>query len=206
MGRPRTGGLGENAFLLVATPVPMQSGSHSLSWWRCRGVATFKGGVPMRMNSVRMLWGKGVRAGLYPLSDTEAYWFTTKNCSSVHSCLALASPVVILCFQSLSLKDGLRKGNRAWRTLPNAHLCYGLHLAWHACSRPALCAGVMKGLLCCHAAGAPGSEGPCCAGGTRHRPGGVQAGLPGDSAGLVVRNHRRHQEHPSGAHHAQQDC
>ncbi|CAK0760239.1 hypothetical protein CVIRNUC_002755 [Coccomyxa viridis] len=47
-----------------------------------RGVATFKGGVPMRMNSVRMLWGKGVRAGLYPLSDTEAYWFTTKNCSS----------------------------------------------------------------------------------------------------------------------------
>ena len=37
----------------------------------------------MRMNSVRMLWGKGVRAGLYPLSDTEAYWFTTKNCSSV---------------------------------------------------------------------------------------------------------------------------
>ncbi len=37
----------------------------------------------MRMNSVRMLWGKGVRAGLYPLSDTEAYWFITKNCSSV---------------------------------------------------------------------------------------------------------------------------
>ena len=46
----------------------------------------------MRMNSVRMLWGRGVRAGLYPLSDTEAYWFTTKNCSSVSSLLALASP------------------------------------------------------------------------------------------------------------------
>ena len=51
----------------------------------CRGVAKFEGGVPMRMNSVRMLWGKGVRAGLYPLSDTEAYWFTTKNCPAVCS-------------------------------------------------------------------------------------------------------------------------
>ena len=71
----------------------MQSDSHSLPGVCCRGVATFDGGVPMRMNSVRMLWGRGVRAGLYPLSDTEAYWFTTKNCSSVISLLALASPV-----------------------------------------------------------------------------------------------------------------
>ena len=53
----------------------------------------------MRMNSVRMLWGKGVRAGLYPLSDTEAYWFTTKNCPSVCSpgChLTVASSKTIL--------------------------------------------------------------------------------------------------------------
>ena len=49
----------------------------------------------MRMNSVRMLWGRGVRAGLYPLSDTEAYWFTTKNCSSVRSSVALACPAEI---------------------------------------------------------------------------------------------------------------
>ncbi len=49
----------------------------------CRGVAKFDGGVPMRMNSMRMLWGKGVRAGIYPLSDSEAYWFTTKNCPAV---------------------------------------------------------------------------------------------------------------------------
>ena len=39
----------------------------------------------MRMNSVRVLWGKGVRAGIYPLSDSEAYWFTTKNCPLVGS-------------------------------------------------------------------------------------------------------------------------
>ncbi|CAL5223561.1 g6095 [Coccomyxa viridis] len=45
-----------------------------------RGVAKFDGGVPMRKNSMRMLWGNGVRAGIYPLSDSEAYWFTTKNC------------------------------------------------------------------------------------------------------------------------------
>ena len=30
-----------------------------------------------------MLWGAGVRAGLYPLSDTEVYWFTTANTPKV---------------------------------------------------------------------------------------------------------------------------
>jgi hypothetical protein len=44
----------------------------------------FRDGVPMRENSVKMLWGRGVRAGLYPLSPTEAYWFTTNNCNQVH--------------------------------------------------------------------------------------------------------------------------
>ena len=52
-----------------------------------RGVAKFDGGVPMRKNSMRMLWGKGVRAGIYPLSDSEAYWFTTKNCPAVSNSL-----------------------------------------------------------------------------------------------------------------------
>ncbi len=51
----------------------------------CRGVAVFEGGVPMRENSVRMLWGVGARAGLYPLSATEAYWFTTANAPAVRS-------------------------------------------------------------------------------------------------------------------------
>ena len=50
-----------------------------------RGVAVFEGGVPMRENSVRMLWGAGARAGLYPLSATEAYWFTTANAPAVRS-------------------------------------------------------------------------------------------------------------------------
>lgn len=45
----------------------------------------FDGGVPMRKNSVRMLWGAGVRAGMYPLSSTEAYWFTTANSPEVRS-------------------------------------------------------------------------------------------------------------------------
>ncbi len=49
----------------------------------CRGVATFNDGLPMREGSVRMLWGAGVRAGLYPLSDTEVYWFTTANAPEV---------------------------------------------------------------------------------------------------------------------------
>lgn len=59
----------------------------SAACMRCRGVAKFERGMPLRMNSMRMLWGKGVRAGIYPLSDNEAYWFTTKNCSAVGTLL-----------------------------------------------------------------------------------------------------------------------
>ena len=36
-----------------------------------------------------MVWGNGVRAGMYPLSEDEAYWFTCfnagANVSSTHS-------------------------------------------------------------------------------------------------------------------------
>lgn len=50
-----------------------------------RGVATFSDGLPMREGSVRMLWGAGVRAGLYPLSNTDVYWFTTANAPEVRA-------------------------------------------------------------------------------------------------------------------------
>ena len=93
MGSQLMGSLGVKASLLVTTPASGQKWLSQPAGVRCRGVATFDRGVPMRMNSVRMLWGRGVRAGLYPLSDTEAYWFTTKNCSSVRSFISLASPV-----------------------------------------------------------------------------------------------------------------
>ncbi|KAK9825737.1 hypothetical protein WJX74_003165 [Apatococcus lobatus] len=47
-----------------------------------RGVAKFakKGTVPQ--DTCRMVWGNGVRAGMYPLSEDEAYWFTCFNASA----------------------------------------------------------------------------------------------------------------------------
>lgn len=50
--------------------------------WHCRGVAKFakKGTVPQ--DTCRMVWGNGVRAGMYPLSEDEAYWFTCFNASA----------------------------------------------------------------------------------------------------------------------------
>ncbi|KAK9839598.1 hypothetical protein WJX84_010628 [Apatococcus fuscideae] len=47
-----------------------------------RGVAKFakKGTIPL--DTCRMVWGNGVRAGMYPLSEDEAYWFTCFNASA----------------------------------------------------------------------------------------------------------------------------
>ncbi|KAI8474171.1 MAG: hypothetical protein J3K34DRAFT_518475 [Monoraphidium minutum] len=46
-----------------------------------RGVATFPPGklLPVPPSSVRQLYGAGVRAGMYPLSENEVYWFTCFN-------------------------------------------------------------------------------------------------------------------------------
>ncbi|KAL4433828.1 hypothetical protein ABPG75_000269 [Micractinium tetrahymenae] len=42
-----------------------------------RGVARFPGGIPAELQAgcIRQVWGPGARAGTYPLSDTELYWF-----------------------------------------------------------------------------------------------------------------------------------
>ncbi|KAL3131346.1 hypothetical protein ABBQ38_000632 [Trebouxia sp. C0009 RCD-2024] len=44
-----------------------------------RGVATMPQGLPIPSDTVRQTWGAGVRAGMYPISDTELYWFTVFN-------------------------------------------------------------------------------------------------------------------------------
>lgn len=36
-------------------------------------------GLPIPGDTVRQTWGKGVRSGMYPISDTELYWFTVFN-------------------------------------------------------------------------------------------------------------------------------
>lgn len=87
----------ERAYRLICTV--------TICCMRCRGVAKFEAGVPMRKNSMRMLWGKGVRAGIYPLSDSEAYWFTTKNCPAVSSPLSRAGSKYPLSVQQRLLSE-----------------------------------------------------------------------------------------------------
>ena len=40
-------------------------------------------GLPIPGDTVRQTWGQGVRAGMYPISDTELYWFTVFNAPEV---------------------------------------------------------------------------------------------------------------------------
>ncbi len=47
-------------------------------------------GLPIPGDTVRQTWGQGVRAGMYPISDTELYWFTVFN----------APEVRLLCFRN----------------------------------------------------------------------------------------------------------
>ena len=44
-----------------------------------RGVAEFSRGIPFEANTVRQIFGRGVRAGMYPLSRTSVYWFVCFN-------------------------------------------------------------------------------------------------------------------------------
>jgi 2-polyprenyl-6-methoxyphenol hydroxylase-like FAD-dependent oxidoreductase len=46
-----------------------------------RGVAKIGLGQipPLPLDTIRQLWGQGVRAGLYPLTQNEVYWFVTVN-------------------------------------------------------------------------------------------------------------------------------
>ena len=46
-----------------------------------RGVARLGRGqkLPLPPNTIRQLWGQGIRSGFYPLTENELYWFVTIN-------------------------------------------------------------------------------------------------------------------------------
>ena len=66
-------------------------------------------GLPIPGDTVRQTWGTGVRAGMYPISDTELYWFTVFNAPEVqqHLCSASCLRLVCLCTGSCFSSDGL---------------------------------------------------------------------------------------------------
>lgn len=46
-----------------------------------RGVAEFPSGLPAALtrDTIRQMWGAGVRAGTYPVSSTQVYWYACAN-------------------------------------------------------------------------------------------------------------------------------
>lgn len=44
-----------------------------------RGVARSSEGLSVPLDTIRQVWGQGVRAGLYPLTSSEYYWFVCAN-------------------------------------------------------------------------------------------------------------------------------
>jgi 2-polyprenyl-6-methoxyphenol hydroxylase-like FAD-dependent oxidoreductase len=57
----------------LALPEPNYAGYSAI-----RGVAHFPKGHNQK-SAVRQIWGAGVRAGTYPMNETDVYWFTTFN-------------------------------------------------------------------------------------------------------------------------------
>lgn len=57
-------------------PLPNYCGQSAV-----RGVARFGGGLPpeLRADCIRQVWGPAARAGMYPISDSELYWFVCLN-------------------------------------------------------------------------------------------------------------------------------
>lgn len=49
----------------------------------CRGVASIPPGFNLPLDTIRQVWGQGVRAGLYPITPNQLYWFTCFNAPEV---------------------------------------------------------------------------------------------------------------------------
>ena len=59
-----------------------------------RGVGRFPPGAapPLPRGTVRQMWGAGVRAGLYTISDSEVYWYTCFNAAEARPARAARPP------------------------------------------------------------------------------------------------------------------
>jgi hypothetical protein len=61
-------------------------------------------GLPLPTSSLRQMFGCGVRAGMYPLSDTTAYWYACFNAPRVRR----GSGLIVNTFSyGVSAVDGL---------------------------------------------------------------------------------------------------
>ncbi|QDZ22044.1 monooxygenase [Chloropicon primus] len=70
-------GIGSRVADSLGLPKPNFSGYSAI-----RGVATFPSDLKPISNTVRQIMGSGMRAGMYPLSRSEVYWFVCFNSDS----------------------------------------------------------------------------------------------------------------------------
>ena len=67
-------GIGSSICKSLDLPKPTYAGYSAV-----RGVAEFDKEIPFETNLVRQIFGEGVRAGMYPLSESSVYWFVCFN-------------------------------------------------------------------------------------------------------------------------------
>jgi hypothetical protein len=50
-----------------------------------RGLAEYPQGcsLPLPLNTIRQMFGKGVRAGMYPITEQQVYWYICFNAPEV---------------------------------------------------------------------------------------------------------------------------
>lgn len=58
---------------------------HGVSGLVCRGLAEYPAGssLPLPSNTIRQMLGRGVRAGMYPISQQQIYWYICFNAAEV---------------------------------------------------------------------------------------------------------------------------
>eukprot|EP00878_Enallax_costatus_P022960 GHUV01024403.1.p1 GENE.GHUV01024403.1~~GHUV01024403.1.p1 ORF type:complete len:396 (+),score=69.76 GHUV01024403.1:451-1638(+) len=69
----------DGANSVVAQHLGLQVPPNYAGYVAYRGVAEYSGSLPLPDNTIRQMWGAGVRAGMYPLSNTTAYWYICFN-------------------------------------------------------------------------------------------------------------------------------
>ncbi|KAL6779354.1 hypothetical protein ACKKBG_A11990 [Auxenochlorella protothecoides x Auxenochlorella symbiontica] len=69
------GVVGADGSASVAARAAGRKPARSVGQTAVRGVASFPSARDMPCNSIRQVWSVGPRAGMYPLTDTELYWF-----------------------------------------------------------------------------------------------------------------------------------
>jgi hypothetical protein len=155
-----------------------------------RGVAQYeRGTLPLPPNTIRQMFGCGVRAGMYPMTPQQAYWYICVNAAEVSAPKARAETVGRL---HASQRHGGKRSCRNWSATQRSLRCARAPGVAAADAAPA----ARPAPAVCRSQGRAAAQ-RC--GGVRCRGAGCCARLVvGDRAGCAQHRPRRHQQsgHP----------